>query len=114
MTMELWLNAIPPLALSVTVGVIGFFLKRTVGMVDRHEEDISRMKDEFVTKTECNALQDGLRTDMRKLSAGIDALRENGIRRDDFVREIADLNRRQDRVYDILLELKGENRIGSK
>ncbi|MFT9078421.1 hypothetical protein [Ethanoligenens sp.] len=35
-----WINAIAPLALSVTVGIIGFFLKRTIALVDKHESDI--------------------------------------------------------------------------
>ncbi len=107
-----WVNAIPPLALSVTVGVIGFFLRRTVALVDKHETDLGKMKDRFVTKEEWDSLQGGLRDEVRKLSGGIDSLKDNYIRKDDFVREIADLNRRQDRIYDILLELKGERTIG--
>lgn len=107
-----WINAIPPLALSVTVGIIGFFLKRTINLVDKHEADISTMKEHFLTRDEWDSLQYGLRDEMRKLSGGIEALKENYIRKDDFVREIADLNRRQDRIYDILLELKGERTIG--
>ncbi|ADU27119.1 hypothetical protein [Ethanoligenens harbinense] len=107
-----WINAIPPLALSVGVGVVGFFLRRTIAQVDRHEADLSEIKDRFVTKEEWGGLQDELRAEMCRLSGGIDSLKENTIRKDDFVREIADLNRRQDRIYDILLELKGERTIG--
>lgn len=112
MNMNQWIDAVPPLVLSVTVGIIGFFLRRTVGLVDKHEEDISNMKDLFVTKDEWNTLQNGLRAEAHKLSEGIESLKDNSIRKDDFVREIADLNRRQDRIYDILLELKGDAKIG--
>ncbi|MFT8888635.1 hypothetical protein [Ethanoligenens sp.] len=107
-----WINAIAPLALSVTVGIIGFFLKRTIALVDKHESDIGNMKERFVTKDEWDSLQGDLRDEVRKLSGGIELLKDNYIRKDDFVREIADLNRRQDRIYDILLELKGERIIG--
>lgn len=107
-----WINAIPPLVLSVTIGIIGFFLKRTINLVDKHETDISAMKAHFVTKDDWDSLQCDLRDEMQKLTGGIESLKDNYIRKDDFVREIADLNRRQDRIYDILLELKGERTNG--
>lgn len=110
--MTAWINAVSPLALSATIGVIGFFLKRTIDLVDRHGAEIDSIKEHFITKDEWDSLQSSLRNEMRKLTGGIDALRDNSIRKDDFVREIADLNRRQDRIYDILLELKGERTIG--
>ncbi|ADU25675.1 hypothetical protein [Ethanoligenens harbinense] len=107
-----WLNAIPPLILSVLVGIIGFFLKRTIGLVDRHETEISAIKDQYVTKEEMDCLQDDLKSGLGKLSEGIDALKDNYMRKDDFVRAIADVNRRQDRIFDVLLEMKGDKNRG--
>lgn len=106
--MNTLINALPNVVLTVMLGIIGYFLKRTINLVDKHENEISDIKDKYVTKEEIGCLQSDLKSEIGKLAAGIDSLKDNYIRKDDFVREIADLNRRQDRVYDILLEMKGE------
>ncbi|MFT9055547.1 MAG: hypothetical protein ABF449_02820 [Ethanoligenens sp.] len=106
------INALPNVVLTVMLGIIGYFLKRTINLVDKHETEISDIKDTYATKSEISCLQSDLKSEIGKLAAGIDSLKDNYIRKDDFVREIADLNRRQDRVYDILLEMKGEKANG--
>lgn len=112
MTVNQIVYGIMMLIVTTLLGVIAYFVKRTVSQVDSHEAQISEIKDKYATKEEIDCLQDNLRDDVRKLSDGIESLKDNYIRKDDFVRSIADINRKQERIYDILLEMKGEKANG--
>ena len=75
------LNLIIEFVLTAGLGVISFFLKRTIGELDRCKNDISKLKEDYITK-------------------------------EDFFREQTENRRKLDRIMDILLEIKGENRNG--
>lgn len=75
------LNLIIEFVLTAGLGVISFFLKRTIGELDRCKNDISKIKEDYITK-------------------------------EDFFREQTENRRKLDRIMDILLEIKGENRNG--
>ncbi len=64
------------LLLTGGLGVISYFLKRTIDRIDRCESDIARIKEDYITK-------------------------------EDFFREQAKTDRKPDKIYDILLEIKG-------
>lgn len=100
------------LTLTTLIGIIAYFLKRTVAQVDKHDADINDLKDKSATKEELGCVQSDLRADVGKLTDAIDDLKDNSVRKDDFVRSIADINRRQDRIIDILMEMKGEKANG--
>lgn len=73
------LNLIIEFVLTAGLGVISFFLKRTIDELDSCKRDIVKIKEDYITKTE-------------------------------FFREQTENRRKLDRIMDILLEIKGENR----
>lgn len=73
------LNLIIEFVLTAGLGVISFFLKRTIDELDDCKRDIVKIKEDYITKTE-------------------------------FFREQTENRRKLDRIMDILLEIKGENR----
>ena len=73
------LNLIIEFVLTAGLGVISFFLKRTIDKLDHCKNDISKIKEDYITK-------------------------------EDFFREQTENRRKLDRIMDILLEIKGENR----
>lgn len=75
------LNLIIEFVLTAGLGVISFFLKRTIDELDNCKRDISKIKEDYITK-------------------------------EDFFREQTENRRKLDRIMDILLEIKGENRNG--
>lgn len=75
------LNYIIEFVLTAGLGVISFFLKRTIDELDDCKRDIVKIKEDYITKTE-------------------------------FFREQTENRRKLDRIMDILLEIKGENRNG--
>ena len=80
--------------LTAGIGIITFFLKRTIGEIDECKKDIS----ECASKKEIN--------DCKKDIAGI---KEDYITKEDFFREQSENRRKLDRIMDILLEIKGEH-----
>ena len=75
------LNLIIEFVLTAGLGVISFFLKRTIDELDSCKRDIVKIKEDYITK-------------------------------EDFFREQTENRRKLDRIMDILLEIKGENRNG--
>lgn len=73
------LNLIIEFVLTAGLGVISFFLKRTIDELDDCKHDIVKIKEDYITKTE-------------------------------FFRKQMENRRKLDRIMDILLEIKGENR----
>jgi len=96
------------LAITIVVGIIGFFLRRTIGEVDRNTSDIEEIKNNYVKKEELNAFRD----DLRRLSENVDDIKDNYIKKDDFVRAMADTNNRLERIYAFLLDINGGKRNG--
>ena len=90
--MEQYMLPIIMLIISGAVGIIGFFLKRTIDNQDKcaTKEELSAV-DERVGKTE----------------KAIEKIREDYITKEDFFREQAKTDKKLDRIMDILLEMKG-------
>lgn len=102
------ITALLMLAITIVVGIIGFFLRRTIGEVDKNTSDIEEIKNNYVKKEELNAF----REDLRRLSENVDDIKDNYIKKDDFVRAMADTNSRLQKIYDFLLDINGGRRNG--
>lgn len=87
-----WIMAVISGVGSIALGVITFFLKRTMNQIDKcaSKEDVEIL-DVRVSKTEKT----------------IDRIKEDYITKDDFFREQAKTDKKLDRIMDILLEMKG-------
>ncbi|MCM1055882.1 MAG: hypothetical protein NC394_10225 [Bacteroides sp.] len=89
--------------ITAVVGVVGFFLKRTMNRqddfatkedigriekeVDEHKQDIKTLNDKYVTKAE---LQE-IKRDISDMRSDIDFVKSNSIGREDFFRNITEL-----------------------
>lgn len=86
---------------TVVLGIIGFFLKRTINQVDRL--DLCK-----ASKEELEAVKKDLNAQNRSISE----IKENYLTKDDFFREQAKTEGKLDRIMDILLEIKGGGKHG--
>lgn len=92
------------LALTVVVGIIGFFLRRTFSAVDDCASEIKNMKRDYATKEELDAFRGDIKDEIRKISSNIDDIKDNYIRKEDFVRSMADMNGQLNRILDYLMK----------
>lgn len=77
-------NYIIEILLTAGIGILSFFLRRTIDELDRCQKDILKVRENF-TK-----------------------IREDYITKEDFFREQNENRRKLDRIMDILLDMKGE------
>lgn len=89
--------------ITAVVGVVGFFLKRTMNRqdtfatkedvkrvekeVEEHKHDIKALNDKYATKAE---LQE-IKKDISDMRSDIDYIKSNSINREDFFRNIMEL-----------------------
>ncbi len=78
------------------LGVIGFFLKRTISKVDRLDE--CKASKEHV---------DELSKQVDGMEKTIGDIKTNYLTKEDFFREQAKTDRKLDRIMEILLDIKG-------
>lgn len=112
------------LTAGLLIGIIGYFLKRTMSRVDKTEESltalITNIKDTFVTDKVTNELKADIkqiREDYTPTSVhdkaydecrlDIKEIKEDYITKEDFFREQSKLERKIDKIMDILMEMKG-------
>lgn len=100
------------LAVTIITGIIGFFLKRTITAVDDCASEIKNMKRDYATKEELDTFRSDFKDEIRKISSNIDDIKDNYIRKDDFVRSMSDTNTRLERIYNFLLDMNGGHRNG--
>lgn len=106
------ITSLAVLAVTIIVGIIGYFLKRTISAVDSCATEIKDMKKEYATKEELDSFRTDIRDEIRKISDNIDDIKDNYIRKDDFVRSMSDTNTRLERIYNFLLDMNGGKRNG--
>lgn len=87
------------LALTCVIGVVSFFLRRTVSELDECKKEIAHTKNNYAPKS----MIDECRRDIAKI-------KEDYITKEDFFREQSENRRKLDRIMDILLEMKGESK----
>lgn len=80
-------------AVTVVIGIIGYFLKRTMSQVDRHEVKLQ----ECVSRRE-------LEKSTTRIEEDIQAIKKEYLTKEDFIREMAQVTTKLDRIYDILLD----------
>lgn len=106
------ITSLAVLAVTIITGIIGFFLKRTISAVDSCTFEIKDMKKEYATKEELDAFRGDIKDEIRKISSNIDDIKDNYIKKDDFVRSMSDTNIRLERIYNFLLDMNGGHRNG--
>ena len=93
------------LAVTIVIGIIGYFLKRTMSKQDQHEADINHIKLTYVTKEEFKELKSDTATSMDKLQKDVEEIKVNTLSKADFYRSQAKTDDKMDKIYDMLIEL---------
>lgn len=106
-------------AATVAIGIISYFLKRTMSKQDRHEEDINHIKLTYVTRDQLKEFKDETNNGLGKLQRDIEDIKENALKKADFIRQQANTERmierlekntdkKLDSIYDIVLKIGGK------
>lgn len=112
--MEEIFSTIVNFALTAGIGVIAFFLKRSFGRLENCatkaeleetktdlkgcKEDLKHLSEKYATKEEVGAIKER----MDKLESGVEFLKENSVRKQDFVRVTAEISGKLDNITDYL------------
>lgn len=114
------------LAATLIIGIIGFFLKRSVfSRADATEAEVVKLRENSTTKEQLAECKNDIKQiredytpkeahqrDIDKLDSEVRKIKEDYITKEDFYREQAKTDRKLDRIVDILLEMKGEKNDG--
>lgn len=89
-------------AITIALGVISYFLKRTIDRSDKLEETVQDLKesqftlsDKYATKAEVAEIKAA----MQKLSDNIDYIKEHTTKNEDFIRVMTRLESKIDNYY---------------
>lgn len=89
-------------AITVALGIISYFLKRTIDRSDKLEESVQELKesqftlsDKYATKAEVAEIKAA----MQKLSDNIDYIKEHTTKNEDFIRVMTRLESKIDNYY---------------
>lgn len=88
-------------AVTIVIGVIGYFLKRTMNRSDQNETAIRELRDDLLTLSDRYATKEEIRElkeSMRKLSENIDYIKEHTTKNDDFIRTMTRLETKIDKL----------------
>lgn len=88
--------------ITIAIGVISYFLKRTIDRSDKLEETVQELKeaqftlsDKYATKAEVAEIKAA----MQKLSDNIDYIKEHTTKNEDFIRVMTRLESKIDSYY---------------
>ena len=98
-----WLVA---LIFTLALSVVGYFLKRTINKTDEHDRDINHIKQTYVSKAELQGFRQEIRGDMSALAADVREIKENTLTKADFYRTQTATERKIDKMYDLLMQMK--------
>lgn len=108
-------------AITLGIGVITYFLKRTMNQVDNHTSRIHQQENTAVTRTELEKSIDKLEQDIRQIRddytpremhqkdfdecrSDIKQIRSDYLTKDDFIREMNKMDRKLDQMLDLMMK----------
>lgn len=108
-------------AITLGIGAIAYFLKRTMNQVDEHGSKIQEISSEMLTKTEQKEQHGKLEKEIRQIRddytpkemhqkdfdecrKDIKEIRTEYLTKDDFIREIGKMDRKLDRLIEMMVE----------
>ncbi len=94
-------------AATIVVGVISYFLKRTISKQDKHEEQINFIKQTYVTQEQLKEFKEETNGFLNKLQKDVEDIKENSLKKSDFLRQQAVTDQKLDKMYDLILEIRG-------
>lgn len=103
MDIAVWTSPVISALVGVAVGIISYFLKRTMSSLDRCEIEVQKKAD----RGELTAARTDLQGRIDRLDRDIVDIREDYITKEDFFREQAKTDRKLDMIIDILMQKGG-------
>lgn len=94
---------------TLAIGIITYFLKRTMSKQDRHEEEINHIKLTYVTKDDLKDVKLEFAKTTQKLQKDIEEIKDTCLTKKDFVREHLRLEDKVDKMYDILVRMNNKD-----
>lgn len=92
---------------SVGIGIVGYFLKRTMNRTDRHDDKINDFPQKYVTKAELKEFKGEIRGETAKLTGAVEEIRANYLPKADYLQHQARNDQQLTRILDMLMEMKG-------
>lgn len=94
---------------TLAIGIITYFLKRTMSKQDKHEEEINHIKLTYVTKEDLKDVKLEFAKTTQKLQKDIEEIKDTCLTKKDFIREHMNLETKVDRMYEILVHMNDRN-----
>lgn len=89
---------------TIMLGVVGYFLKRTLGLVDRLEQELKRIEESKLSVTRFAEFQQETNKRFEKLTQDAEDAWREFLTREDFLREQAKTERKLEQIYNLLIE----------
>lgn len=113
--MDEMVNSILSLVVPTVVGIIGYFLKRTIAKADDCEKEIECIKSTYATQSSVEKIEKTLKDETAKFQTEIkDRLEDvstdlkdvqiNYIHKNDFFKEMAKIDNKIERILDLIIE----------
>lgn len=108
-------------AVTLAIGAITYFLKRTMNQVDKQGEENQQLKNECASKTDMKEITEELKRDIRQIResytpkethqkdydecrSDIKQIRSDYLTKDDFIREMNKMDRKLDQMLDLMMK----------
>ena len=99
-------------AITLGIGVISYFLKRTMNQLDCTVQQLQKIERDSVTKADLKETTDELKKDINKIREDFDGcqkeikeIRQNYLTKDDFIREINKVDRKVEQMLNMMIEM---------
>lgn len=93
---------------TIALGVIAFFLKRTISKQDKHGDDIEHIKLTYVTKDDLKEVKANFKDSTDKLQHDVEAIKDTCLTKRDYIERQAQTEARLNQIYDLLLKGGGQ------
>lgn len=95
------------LLVTACVGVISYFLKRTMSKQDEHEKAINEIKRTYVNKDELKEFKSDINKSLEKLQQDVDNIKENSLTKREFLQIQNKTESKIDKIYELLMKKEG-------
>lgn len=89
------------------VGVIGFFLKRTMTRLDTTEKDVQTIKENYVKEKDHKESLQKIDEDIKEVKKDIRTINDKFLTKEDFFREQRKTEKQLEKIINILLKSEG-------
>lgn len=112
-------------AVSLVIGIIGYFLRRTMSRVDKYDSDLEKIKESTVKKESLKESFSEIKGEIKQIredytpkethdkhfdecKSDIKQIKEDYIMKEDFYRELNKVDRKLDYITDMLIQAMKE------